>query len=96
MTLREILLGFGCALVAGTLVALAMHLSGVAFRATVQPNSTVVANFTFGTGNGTLPSMDKAGLCAAAGLVLSGSIEDSLAGRSEPVPPAPAFQVSCP
>jgi ABC-type nitrate/sulfonate/bicarbonate transport system permease component len=34
VTLREILLGFSCALLAGTCFALAMHLSGVAFRAT--------------------------------------------------------------
>jgi ABC-type nitrate/sulfonate/bicarbonate transport system permease component len=34
VTLREILLGFGCALLAGTCFALAMHLSGIAFRAT--------------------------------------------------------------
>jgi putative hydroxymethylpyrimidine transport system permease protein len=34
VTLREILLGFGCAVLAGTAFALAMHLSGIAFRAT--------------------------------------------------------------
>jgi ABC-type nitrate/sulfonate/bicarbonate transport system permease component len=33
VTLREILLGIGCALIAGTAVALLMHLSGLAFRA---------------------------------------------------------------
>jgi ABC-type nitrate/sulfonate/bicarbonate transport system permease component len=34
VTLREILLGIGCALIAGTAFALLMHLSGIAFRAT--------------------------------------------------------------
>jgi putative hydroxymethylpyrimidine transport system permease protein len=34
VTLREILLGFGCALVAGVGFAIAMHLSGVVLRAT--------------------------------------------------------------
>ena len=34
VTLREILLGFGCAVLAGTAFALLMHLSGIAFRAT--------------------------------------------------------------
>jgi putative hydroxymethylpyrimidine transport system permease protein len=34
VTLREILLGIGCALIVGTVCALVMHLSGVAFDAT--------------------------------------------------------------
>jgi putative hydroxymethylpyrimidine transport system permease protein len=34
VTLREILLGFGCALVAGVAFAIAMHLSGIVLRAT--------------------------------------------------------------
>ncbi len=34
VTLREILLGFGCALVAGVSFAIAMHLSGIVLRAT--------------------------------------------------------------
>ena len=67
----------------------------VSFPATLQPGgSDVVAHFTFNTGADPLMSSAKAGLCAGAGVVISGSIEDSLAGRSVPVT-SPGFQPTC-
>ncbi len=67
----------------------------VAFPATVQPGgSDVVAEFTFNTGVDPLPSSAKAGLCGGADVVISGAIEDSLAGRSVPVT-SPSFQPTC-
>jgi hypothetical protein len=56
----------------------------VPFPATVDQNSDVIAHFTFNTGVDPLPPADKAQLCATAGVVISGAIEDSLAGRSVP------------
>jgi hypothetical protein len=57
----------------------------VPFPATVDQNSDVVAHFTFNTGVDPLPATDKTALCAAGGVVVSGTIVDSLAGRSVPV-----------
>jgi hypothetical protein len=67
----------------------------VPFPATVQPSdSDVVAHFTFSTGNATLPSAVKAQLCSGSMVIIAGSIDDSLAGRSDPFT-SPGFTPTC-
>lgn len=70
--------------------------SDVTFPATVQPDSTADAHFTFGTGTTLLPAGAASQLCAAAGVVISGTIEDSLAGRQIPVQSAVFHPSGCP
>ena len=55
------------------------------FPATVQPDSDVTASFQFDTGAKLFPTAVGAQLCASAGVVIGGIIDDSLAGRSTPV-----------
>ena len=55
------------------------------FPVTVAPDSDVITHFTFGTGNTTLKPSVAMALCASAGVVVSGAIDDSLAGKQDPV-----------
>jgi hypothetical protein len=48
------------------------------FPVAVAQDSTVVADFTFDTGADLLPSNEATELCAPAGVVIGGSIQDSL------------------
>jgi hypothetical protein len=55
------------------------------FPVSVAQDSTVVADFTFNTGSATLPAADGTKLCDAAGVVIGGSIQDSLQDGQTPV-----------
>ena len=59
--------------------------STTTFPVTVAPGSDVHASFTFGTGNTRLPASDAMELCASAGVVIGGAVDDSLAGKQTPV-----------
>jgi hypothetical protein len=52
--------------------------SGTHFPVAVAQNSTVVVDLTFSTGTSLLPSSEGTELCASAGVVIAGSIQDSL------------------
>jgi hypothetical protein len=70
--------------------------SSTAFPVTVQLDSDVNADFTFDTGVKLLPATDATPLCAAAGVVISGTIDDSLMGTST-VTTSPVFHLGgCP
>jgi hypothetical protein len=56
--------------------------SSTSFPVTVQQDSDVNAAFTFDTGSALLKSSVATQLCAAAGVVISGTIDDSLSGTS--------------
>ena len=55
------------------------------FPVAVAQGSTVVADFTFDTGTTLLPSGEGTQLCASAGVVIGGSIQDSLEDGQTPV-----------
>ena len=73
--------------------------SSTTFPVTVQLDSDVDADFTFGIGAdgaGTVTSTVATQLCAAAGVVISGTIHDSLMDTSTPTV-SPVFHPSgCP
>ncbi|HVY47874.1 MAG TPA: hypothetical protein VHB21_18430 [Minicystis sp.] len=54
------------------------------FPLTVAQDSDVVVHFTFDTGKEPLPPSTKGGLCAPGGVVLKGTITDSLASSATP------------
>ena len=54
------------------------------FPATVELDSDVTAAMPFDLGKTTLPSDAKAKLCDAAGVIIGGTIQDSLLGGSTP------------
>ena len=62
--------------------------SAIQFPATVEPDVDALATFPFDLGSKTLPATakDKAAgsLCDPSGVVLRGTIQDSLAGGSTP------------
>ena len=58
--------------------------SSTQFPVTVDLDSDVSAGLPFTLGSKTLPSADKAKLCDAAGVVIGGTIQDSLLGGSTP------------
>jgi hypothetical protein len=55
------------------------------FPVAVAQDSTVTADFTFDTGSALLPAGDGTALCASAGVVIGGSIQDSLQDGQTPV-----------
>ncbi len=66
------------------------------FPATVQQDSDVIGHFTFDTGaNKTLNPMVGTELCASGGVTLGGVVDDSLSGRSTPIPPFLFFPTGC-
>ncbi len=70
--------------------------STTTFPVTVELDSDVNADFTFGTGKGVVVSSVATQLCATAGVVISGTIQDSLMDTSTPTF-SPVFHPSgCP
>jgi hypothetical protein len=66
--------------------------SSTPFPATVQQDSDVNADFTFGSGTAFLTPDAKTGLCAAAGVIIEGSFRDSLESGTSTTPAAsPVF-----
>jgi hypothetical protein len=59
--------------------------SSTTFPAVVMPDSDVNADFTFDTGTKTLPMDVMTKLCDPAGIILEGTFDDSLAGKSTSV-----------
>lgn len=59
--------------------------SSTHFPVTVEQNSTVVADFTFDTGTSLLNMSMGTELCASEGVVIGGSIQDSLMDTQTPV-----------
>ncbi len=66
--------------------------STTTFPVTVAPGSDVTASFTFG-GTATLMPPAPMELCASAGVVIGGTVDDSLAGKQTPMY-SDVFQVS--
>jgi hypothetical protein len=55
------------------------------FPVTVDQDSDVSVDFTFDSGKNPLPVADEGPLCAPAGVVIKGTIQDSLRGSATPV-----------
>ena len=68
----------------GSLAAIEISKSSTTFPATVGLDSDVSSELDFDVGTKTLPSADKAKLCDAAGVVIGGTIQDSLQAGSTP------------
>jgi hypothetical protein len=62
----------------GAIVPVLMVTSSIPFPATVQPNSDVTPTFTFSTGTATQAGSEYSAICDAAGVVIGGTIQDSL------------------
>jgi hypothetical protein len=71
-----------------------MATSSTPFPATVQPDSDVNADFTFNTGAALLPAAKGTALCASAGVVIRGTIQDSLMGATPTTRYSPVFHPS--
>jgi hypothetical protein len=66
------------------------------FPQTVQPESDAISGFTFSTGTSLLKADVETQLCMPGGVVIQGTIEDSLAGKGTPAS-SPVFTVTgCP
>jgi hypothetical protein len=78
----------------GAIVPSLMVSSTTTFPVTVQQDSDVNADFTFSTGTGTEPSSEYSAICDPAGVVIGGSIQDSLQGATPTPVYSPVFHPS--
>jgi hypothetical protein len=67
----------------------------VALPVTVEPDSEVTVDFTFDLGSKTVPAETQASLCAAAGVRIAGTIQDSLEDAATPVASATFKPTGC-
>lgn len=78
------------------ITALTLGASSTDFPLTIDPDSDVSAKFTFDLGSKTISADDGAKLCAAAGVVFRGTIQDSLLGGSTPFFSGVVHPTGCP
>jgi hypothetical protein len=68
----------------GTLAPIEISKSSITFPTTVDLDSDITSDLTFDVGTKTLTSATKTKLCDAAGVIIGGTIQDSLQATSTP------------